>query len=398
MVSDYGRFCSTLIVLTVLGLAFVTETAVAQSYTGTDLYILATPRGFPDPTGLGFFSPSSAANRQVTGFSVLMANSAGGDALLWTNPSGAVTYLTPAGFDRAFTTATNGFQQVGAAEIDSMLTHAMLWSGTAASAIDLHPTNLTGFASSVAEGIGGGQQVGNGISATGTDHAPLWSGTGNSAVDLHPTGFIAFDSSAANGTDGSHQVGAMWNSTLAFNPHAVLWNGTAASAIDLHPTNLSGFDQSTAYGVSGTQQVGDGFGTGTGGFLHALLWNGTANSAVDLHPTQLMIGFNSSHANSTNGVFQVGNISNTMTQAQNAVLWAGTAASAIDLGLLLPFSSSFSDAFTIDAQGNVFGAAVDPTGAIHAVEWSPVPEPAALALFAAGITVLFAFRQGFNYH
>ena len=41
------------------------------------------------------------------------------------------------------------------------------------------------------------------------------------------------------------------------------------------------------------------------------------------------------------------------------MLWSGTADSAIDLNSLLPFTSKGSTAYTIDAQGNIWGIAND---------------------------------------
>ena len=109
----------------------INNNTFAQSYTASDLYTLAAPDGFPDPSGLSGFGPASAAAGQVAGSSLFQPNFAGGDALLWTGPSGAVTTLSPStGFDRSFVTATNGSQQVGAGEPFSVLTHALLWSGT----------------------------------------------------------------------------------------------------------------------------------------------------------------------------------------------------------------------------------------------------------------------------
>jgi hypothetical protein len=140
--------------------------------------------------------------------------------------------------------------------------------------VDLHPS---GFTNSSAYGISGSQQVGSGFgSATGFElHALLWSGTASSAVDLNPSGFT---NSAAYGISGSQQVG---NGVPAGGgiAHALLWSGTASSAVDLNP---SGFDVSLGYGTSGSQQVGYGAGPATGDAFHALLWSGTASSVVDL--------------------------------------------------------------------------------------------------------------------
>jgi hypothetical protein len=88
-------------------------------------------------------------------------------------------------------------------------------------AVDLGPS---GFADSSAFGIAGGQQAGGGFgSATGgVAHALLWSGTAASAVDLHqflPAGFI--DSRARSIDDQGNIVGYATDS--AGNSHAILW-------------------------------------------------------------------------------------------------------------------------------------------------------------------------------
>jgi hypothetical protein len=268
----------------------------------------------------------------------------------------------------------------------------MFWAGTAASAVDLNPTNLTGFTSSSAYGISanGSQQVGVGSgSGTGFEsHALLWSQTAASAVDLNPTNLTGFTSSSAIGTNGSQQVGLGSGSGTGGNNHALLWSGSAGTAVDLNPTVLTGYTSSMAYGISanGSQEVGEGTGSGTGNKAHALLWFGTAASAVDLNPTDLS-GFTASYANATNGTFQVGYGS--IGSDTHALLWAGTAASAIDLQTLLPSTGSWllSEAYTIDSSGNIYGDAYGTyqsnTG-YFAVEWTAVPEPASFSVFAVG--------------
>ena len=66
---------------------------------------------------------------------------------------------------------------------------------------------------------------------------------------------------------------------------------------------------------------------------------------------------------------------NSNSTGDHAFMWSGTADSAVDLSPLLPFSAVDSHAYSIDAHGNVFGVASDLNGTVHAVEWSPVPEP-----------------------
>jgi hypothetical protein len=102
--------------------------------------------------------------------------------------------------------------------------------------------------------VGGGQQVGSGIeSKHGYYHALLWSGTAASMVDLHPVS--GFEDSWAADTDGTHQVGYATSLGPNAGYHASLWSGTAASLVDLHPAG-GFFLNSSAIGLSSNQQVG----------------------------------------------------------------------------------------------------------------------------------------------
>ncbi|MGD1277616.1 MAG: PEP-CTERM sorting domain-containing protein [Tepidisphaeraceae bacterium] len=251
------------------------------------------------------------------------------------------------------------------------------------------PSNFAG--GMTVSGGAAGQTVGYGTSASNNSHALLWSGTAASAVDLQPTNLSGYDQSYALGTNGTQQVGYGAGSGTGYNAHALLWSGTAGSAVDLNPTKLAGFTASYALGTSGTQQVGDGYDSGASNW-HALLWSGTADSAVDLQPTNLT-GFTQSQANGTNGIQQVG------YGDGQALLWFGTADSAVDLQLLLPATGTWtgSIAYTIDAAGNVYGTADGAFNGVtgtFAVEWSPVPEPTAVSLVViAGIGMLARRRR-----
>ena len=112
-------------------------------------------------------------------------------------------------------------------------------------------------------GTNGTQQVGQGGTATGISWALLWSGTAESAVNLNPSGF---SNSVARGISGTQQAGYGCGTATGNQYHALLWSGTAESVVDLNPSVLS---ESYAYGANGTQQVGYGNGTATGGKVHA---------------------------------------------------------------------------------------------------------------------------------
>jgi len=284
----------------------------------------------------------------------------------------------------------DGVRQVGYGAVGSGSTmwHALLWSGTAGSVVDLNPAPSSGMTYSEAVAVSGNEQVGRGFpDPITTEHAMLWHGTAASYVDLNPTNLQNVVASIAVATDGVHQAGYGEYNFLFNNSHAMLWSGSANSAVDLNP---NGYAFSQAYGVHGSQQVGRGGFDLSGADAHALLWNGTPDSVVDLNPAAL--GFTYSEAISTNGVNQVGRAYSD-SLGYHAIAWSGTSSSAIDLQALLPaipgIAWSTSAAGYIDPAGNIFGVANN-----YLVEWSPVPEPTSATLLvplAAGF--LFPRRR-----
>jgi hypothetical protein len=262
-------------------------------------------------------------------------------------------------------------------------THALLWSGSASTAVDLNPRP---YISSFGTDTDGRQQVGWASLDNNTTYAFVWSGTAASGVNLKGDGYF---SSLAKAVKGGQQVGWGEWKTDPFSEHALLWSGTAASLVDLNPP---GYLSSHAWGVGGGQQVGDASTSRYGGSafqpglysLHAFLWSGTASSGIDLHPA----GFTDSRAVDTNGVEQVG-WGLTDSGEAHALLWSGSSESCVDLSAYLPAGLTNSRAYSIDDAGNIFGDALDAAGIYHVIEWSPVPEPSALALIgAAGLMLL----------
>jgi len=186
--------------------------------------------------------------------------------------------------------------------------HASLWTGSAASWLDLNPA---GSRWSVATGAYDGQQVGYVIIADSL-FAGMWSSSAASWVNLNPGGATA---SYAFGVYDGQQVG---RANVGGLTRASLWTGSAASWVDLHP---AGATSSEANGVYGGQQVGD---AAIGGSYHASLWSGSAASWVDLH-TLLPSQFSGSVANGiwNDGVFTyvVGNGYNATTGHYEALMW-----------------------------------------------------------------------------
>src|SRR5690606_3284133 len=99
---------------------------------------------------------------------------------------------------------------------------AAYWNGTAASMVDLNPTDAF---QSEAWGALGGLKVGDTyIAALGPiTRAVIWNGAPDSWTDLHPAGASY---SSARDLDASQQVGVIYNGSLR---RASLWTGTAAS-------------------------------------------------------------------------------------------------------------------------------------------------------------------------
>ncbi len=190
-------------------------------------------------------------------------------------------------------------------------------------------------------------------------HASLWSGTAASWVDLHPT-WAGATYSFARDTSGAQQTGyAVFGST----PRASLWSGTAASWVNLDPASSA---ESAAFGIAGTQQVGY---AKIQGVDHAGLWNGTPTSWVDLHPEG--VGATSSVAWRTIGTQQVGLVE--IAGIDRASVWDGSAASWLDLSNYLPESwetnaqSIWSDGATTLVAG--WGRAL-PNGVPQALLWT----------------------------
>jgi len=357
----------------------LTSHAWGVSYTAIDL----TPGDwrFDSSYGRGI-----SGTQQVGNGGGLNFPNSGTHALLWNGSANSYVDLNPSGFNSGFSVsyarAICGTQQVGDGHGPSTGTgspeHALLWTGTAASYVDLNPT---GFTSSYAYGTNGTYQVGYGTGpATGYNiyHALLWNGSAASCVDLNPGGF---SQSYARGISGSQQAG--YGTAANGNTHALLWEGTAASSVDLNP---DGFTTSYAYGISGTQQVGYGSGSATGGNDHALLWEGIVESFVDLNPG----GFTSSYVYGTNGTQQVGYGTGSATGGNtHALLWNGSADSFIDLHQFLPaeLQSSYytSKAIGIDSYGNIIGLVSrdGPNPGTRAVLWQ-IPEPCTLMLLGLG--------------
>ncbi|HEX5011618.1 MAG TPA: hypothetical protein VFY71_14590 [Planctomycetota bacterium] len=118
--------------------------------------------------------------------------------------------------------AVQGGQQVGWASYP-LVQHAHLWKGTKQSLVDLHPA---GAAGSLALGVHGDQQVGWVLMPTGGQRASLWSGTAASWVDLDALLAPEYSLSEAHDIwhfgNSTYVVGYAFN-TAAGHYDALMW-------------------------------------------------------------------------------------------------------------------------------------------------------------------------------
>ena len=352
-----------------LGLATSAGQTLAVTYTATLLH----PVGYSDSYGFGALRATQAGIGYIGGTP---------HALMWSGTAASRIDLNPSGYSQSAAYGNFGTSLVGFATPVGGFNHALLWNGSAVSAVDLNPT---GFQSSQANAAAGTKQVGSAYGATTNfnTHAFLWSSTAASTIDLNPSGF---STSNANGVFGNFQVGVGTVQNFAAS-HALMWSGTAASVVDLSPP---GFAESGAAAMDGNTQVGSGT-LQFGGPARALLWHGTAASAIDLNPT----GFDFSAALGVSGSTQVG-WGQRPDGIQRALAWSGTANSYVDLhnslsGLLPNLFLFSSQAKGISENGSIVGDAlfIDPdthVSSSYAILWAPVPEPASARLLAAAIT------------
>jgi hypothetical protein len=340
---------------------------ISQTYTFVDMYKISPGLGYNIPV----FADTYVATGGWIGAAATKVNPPPGEgpnhAMYW-SPSGVPTDVHPSGYTLSQLNAIspNG-QKVGTVSVPGGLTRAAMWDASN-TFVDLNPD---GYYSSQAHGTDGQSQVGYARSTTAASpHATVWHGT-NAGTDLNPDGFT---SSFAFGVSGNQQVGYGTGTASGNLIHALLWNGTNA-AIDLNPV---GSLTSRAWATDGSQQVGYGSSVAGDGIntRHALLWNGS-NDAIDLNPA----GIATSQALGVFNGKQLGFAGATYLTA-HAMLWSGTNV-PIDLGALAPNTFQLTQAYNMDAAGNVYGYGMDTNMDYHVLKWVAVPEPAALMLLAS---------------
>ena len=205
-------------------------------------------------------------------------------AVVWDAATGVATDLGDGG-KGAQAIGAGGGAQVGYV-VKSVAT-AALWRGSDRSLISLHPRDAV---MSVANATDGVRQVGysgydirvrqeaaKGNKTARFNYAMVWSGSAASAVNIHPGAPVnsttVLAQSYALGMAGGAIVGYGVPSTVAgvtTQPHALVWD-QSLTAVDLNAFLPAGFVGAIAYSVDAQGQIA-GFMNTADGRRHAALW------------------------------------------------------------------------------------------------------------------------------
>lgn len=305
-------------------------------------------------------------------------------ATIWTSldPSGAVD-LTPIGATQSNIIDTTGSQHVGNVVIGGVR-RAGLWNGS--SFTSLHPS---GYDVTYAQGTDGIHQTGLGTTTAGEDRALLWSGSAASAVVLNPAGSVG---AAAYATGGGRQVGWAEFAPSFTLPVAGYWSGSAASWTRLGTPPQYRTRDSVAVAISPTGETQAGYITGDSGFNWATLWRGTPDSFTLLNPA----GYTATSILATDDRYQVG-WGITPGGPRIAAVWEGSAGSLMNLSAVLPPKYTFAMAYGVESTatdvwvvGYAYSASTDTSDAI--VWHRTIPSPGA-GVALMGMMVCIARRR-----
>jgi hypothetical protein len=240
---------------------------------------------------------------------------------VWNQDGTQVTVIPPpAGYSEADGYGGTDTQQVGVVHDDNG-GYPALWSGTAASFVNLLPAGYTDGGAYAADG---NQQAGD-VYDGNNDFAALWTGTAQSFVNLHPqTG--GWTDSQVNAAGGGHQAGSVSTSTPPYTDHACVWSGTAASFVDLHPASSPDFTDSYATGISQTVVCGNAYSQTSAD--HAVVWTSLSPASLFDLSTVLPASYDGCEANGvwTDGstIRVVGSAYNNDTGNDEAIVWTFT--------------------------------------------------------------------------
>jgi probable HAF family extracellular repeat protein len=300
--------------------------------------------------------------------------------VVWDLATGTAQVIqVPAGFDLAIANGIdgdciagssfsfgNGFERAICWKlVGGVWTPEVLPSGTA--------FNTVGYAVSGEKVVGGAIDFSN--------HAAFWSemdaNPGADLVDLTPASGFAI----ANAICGDMKVGGDGG-------FAILWDGTNAGTALPTTDGVQTFIFSEALATNGTQH--GGYAVTDMGELTAVVWDGA--TATTLQPAGYVFSF----VRGMNSTTQVG-FAMTADGTNHAFAWTGNA-NGVNLHQFLPAGYDHSNAYAIDAAGNIVGTATTTSGEVHAFVWripgytfsnfgQPVSDPGEISAFKQGRVV-----------
>ena len=356
-----GIICSVFVMLaTVLSLGPVASRAGADATLSNPTASANAPRyAIVDLGSLGDGSSQSFAinaRGQIVGRAYTVDGNQ--HAVFWRESKGSPVELATLGafFANANAISDSGLIVGVSAASELSPPHAVLWSNSTSSAIDLG--SFGGW--SEAHGVNaGGQIVGFAEAGGGYPHAAFWADSNSLVVDLDPLGLA----SEAHAINASGQIvgNAFRNDTV----HAAFWPDSSSLATDLG--SLGGVDSggSDALAINAAGQIVGWSGTDFGG-QHAVFWANSSSPPTDLG---ILAGGYSSFAQAINASGQiVGFASCTCTFGRHAVIWLDSNSSAVDLNSLVSAESGWEllYAYGINNSGAIVGYGIHNDGLAHA--------------------------------
>jgi hypothetical protein len=170
-------------------------------------------------------------------------------ALIWSGSAASAVDIHPANFYASLAYAVSGNQIVGTGgKYANTSYHALLWNTDTGGLVDLHAASRGGESAALA--TDGHQQVGYRFSQA-RRYAILWSGTAESAIDLTPAGYTL---AVAEDVYGGLQVGYGATPTIS-TYRALLWSGSAASVVDLGQFAPAGYSEFYAYSIDASGAI-----------------------------------------------------------------------------------------------------------------------------------------------
>jgi hypothetical protein len=263
--------------------------------------------------------------------------------------------------------------------------HAVVWNGTPNSAVDVHVASHTdqiGTQSSITgvSAAPGGFQASGYVTSSGRFLAAMWRGATPQTAQvtlLHD--FSRMEESKAMGAyvfNGvAKQVG--YTSGTLIPSRAIVWSGSAASAVDLTPPGFFSAAINAGNG-DGAQEILCGLSSSNGADTLPTVWFGTGGAFSTLNTTAQLNKGSVEYCSQTSGA---GYLTFGGGAVTHAALWDLSTRNVIDLHQFLPpdFQNGYSDAFYVDAVGNVYGQAQTGGGTLPVpVVWM-VPEPGSLS-------------------